>query len=241
MGSQVRESDADVATPLDGGRLPAVDLNRGHSRIDIRVVLVSLLDQRLSVALEPDESGTFRLPGEAARRSEPLDSDARRVVRKRIGLREHYLEQLYTISIVEDGQWVIVVAYLGLTWYKRQHEAQPTEQWFDVRSLPRLVEADQLLLEYGLTRLRAKLGYTSIAFHLLPPAFTLPELQATYETILGRRLDKRNFRRRVIAAGFLEATGERRRDGSHRPAAVYRFRAAHDPGQYLTPDWANET
>jgi 8-oxo-dGTP diphosphatase len=241
MGVQDQASDAHAAISRSDCRPPSGRPESAWSRIDVRVVLVSLLDDRLCVALETDNGEAFRLLGEPARRSEPLDADARRIVRARIGVREHYLEQLYTVSVDESGGWVIIVAYLGLTWFERSLEALPTEQWFDVRSLPALTGADRLLMEYALTRLRAKLGYTAIAFHLLPPAFTLPELQATYETILGRRLDKRNFRRRVIAAGFLEATGERRRDGSHRPAAVYRFQASHDPEQYLTPAWTTES
>ncbi|MER3486816.1 MAG: NUDIX hydrolase, partial [Chloroflexota bacterium] len=94
---------------------------------------------------------------------------------------------------------------------------------------PPLSETDRKVIDYALMRLRAKIGYTNIAFHLLKDTFTLTELQKAYETILGRRLDKRNFRRRVIASGILEATPNKRRDGSHRPAALYRFRAEHDP------------
>jgi 8-oxo-dGTP diphosphatase len=105
--------------------------------------------------------------------------------------------------------------------------------------LPALSEADRMVVDYAVVRLRAKLGYTTIAFHLLPETFTLTELQSAYETILDRPLDKRNFRRRMIASGMLEATDAKRRDGSHRPAALYRFRAEHDHAAYLTPPWAD--
>jgi hypothetical protein len=100
-------------------------------------------------------------------------------------------------------------------------------------------DEDRNSLEYAIVRLRAKIGYSTIAFHLLPPAFTLRELQTAYEAILGRSLDKRNFRRRVSAAELIEATGSKRRDGSHRPAVLYRFRADHDPATYLTPSWSD--
>jgi 8-oxo-dGTP diphosphatase len=95
-----------------------------------------------------------------------------------------------------------------------------------------------MVVEYALVRLRAKLGYTNIAFHLLPELFTLSELQETYETILGRVLDKRNFRRRMIASGIVEQTEDKRREGSHRPATLYRFRPLDDRETYLTPPWA---
>jgi 8-oxo-dGTP diphosphatase len=66
----------------------------------------------------------------------------------------------------------------------------------------------------------------------------MSELQHVYEAVLNRRLDKRNFRRRIQTEGFLEPTGETRRDGSHRPARLFQFRAAHDADTYLIPAWA---
>jgi 8-oxo-dGTP diphosphatase len=69
--------------------------------------------------------------------------------------------------------------------------------------------------------------------------FTLTELQTAYETILDRKLDKRNFRRRVIASGIVVETAEKRREGSHRPATLYRFQAEPDADSYLTPAWAD--
>src|SRR5690606_37800830 len=99
-------------------------------------------------------------------------------------------------------------------------------------------EMERMVLDYALIRLRAKLGYTIIAFHLVPETFTLSELQQTYESILGHQVDKRNFRRRMIASGILLATQEKRREGSHRPAALYRFASPDDQSTYLTPPWA---
>ncbi|MEZ4495741.1 MAG: hypothetical protein R2845_02935 [Thermomicrobiales bacterium] len=75
----------------------------------------------------------------------------------------------------------------------------------------------------------------------MPERFTLTELQDVYETVLSMELDKRNFRRRIIASGMLEPTNEKRRDGSHRPAQLYRFRAGHDPQAFLTPQWSEGT
>jgi 8-oxo-dGTP diphosphatase len=87
-------------------------------------------------------------------------------------------------------------------------------------------------------RIRAKLGYTNIALHLLAPSFTLTNLQGVYEQVLGRSLDKRNFRRRMIASGMLARTGVFQREGSHRPAELYRFASDPDQSTYLTPPWA---
>ena len=108
----------------------------------------------------------------------------------------------------------------------------------DVGNLPEMNPVDRKIVDYALLRLRAKLGYTTIAFHLLPPSFSLSDLQIVYEAVLDHEVDKRNFRRRIHAAGVLEGTGVTRREGSHRPARLYRFRAGHDAETYLTPGWA---
>lgn len=207
--------------------------------VDVRVVLFTVSGGRLLIALDGGDSARS-LPRGVPTPGEPLDAAARRIVRESTGLTEQYQEQLYTLSVREQPAWRVIVSYVALIC---SGAAPPTAEgagWQDAQALPTLSEADAMVVDYALLRLRAKLGYTTIAFHLLPPTFTLTELQGAYETILGRDLDKRNFRRRVIASGILEATSELRREGSHRPAALYRFRAAHDPETYLTPTWAGE-
>jgi 8-oxo-dGTP diphosphatase len=92
--------------------------------------------------------------------------------------------------------------------------------------------------DYALLQLRAKLGYTAIAFCLLPASFSLSELQNVYEAVLDYRVEKRNFRRKMQAAGVLDGTGGSRREGSHRPARLYRFRASQDAEANVTPGWA---
>ncbi len=154
-------------------------------------------------------------------------------------MQEQYLEQLYTLSVRQPAPWTVVVSYVALV--STDAGTRPDghiDLWHPAADLPSLSETDRMVVDYALFRLRAKLGYTNIAFHLMPPTFTLTELQSVYETILARRLDKRNFRRRVIASGILEQTPEKRREGSHRPATLYRFRPEPDGETYLTPPWA---
>ena len=91
------------------------------------------------------------------------------------------------------------------------------------RQLPALAYDHADVVRIAVARLRAKLQYTNLVYTLLPPAFTLSELQAAYEAILGRRLDRRNFRKKILATRLLSAVGRSRR-GAHRPAALYRFR-----------------
>ena len=205
--------------------------------LDMRVVVFTVDAGTLKIAfLEQD--GVWRLPRGAPRAPELLDREAGRIVRDETGLQEQYLEQLYTLGAEDDAAWSVIVSYIGLSHAAGGALPIAGGRWWEARSLPPLGPVDRKVVTYALVRLRAKLGYTTIAFHLLPPTFTLRELQQVYESVLGRELDKRNFRRRVLAAGFLAETGEQRRDGSHRPAQVYRFRAVHDPDTYLTPAWA---
>ena len=91
------------------------------------------------------------------------------------------------------------------------------------RELPKLAFRNEDVLEYALERLRNKLEYTNVAYSLLPGRFTLSQLQRVYESILGRKLDKRNFRKRMLSREIIEPTAERQAEGAGRPAQLYRF------------------
>lgn len=208
----------------------------GNPAVDIRIVLFTMVEGRLLVALHGDICRPA-LPRAAPGATASLDVEARRIVQVTTALHEQYLEQLYTVNARDESGWAIVIAYLGLIC--SGPEAPPLDGgWYAVGVLPTIGETDRRVIDYALARLRAKLGYTTIAFHLLPQTFTLSELQGAYEAILGRALDKRNFRRRLVAAKILESTETQRRDRSHRPALLYRFRASHDRETFLTPSWA---
>jgi 8-oxo-dGTP diphosphatase len=90
--------------------------------------------------------------------------------------------------------------------------------------LPDLAFDHGEILRYARERLRNKLEYTTVGFELLPASFTLSELQQVYEAILGRRLDKRNFRRRIDLLGIVTPLEQHKRAGQSRPARLYRFR-----------------
>ena len=204
--------------------------------VDLRIVLVTVADGTLYVALSQSDSGPA-LPCGVPIAGESLDETARQLTRDAADFDAQYLEQLYTLSVVEGSQHAIVVSYLALIGSDSTPPAARDVAWRAVTGTIALSAIDRMVVDYALVRLRAKLGYTNIAFYLLPETFTLTELQTTYEAVLGQHLDKRNFRRRITASGILEATAEKRRDGSHRPAAVYRFSPEHDQATYLTPTW----
>jgi 8-oxo-dGTP diphosphatase len=97
--------------------------------------------------------------------------------------------------------------------------------WWRVNKLPVLAFDHRKILDYALERLRNKLEYTTVGFQLLPERFSLTELQGVYEAILDKKLDKRNFRRKIELLKILKPTSEYRR-GGQRPARLYRFAAA---------------
>lgn len=171
------------------------------------------------------------LPSAIPAAIESLDETAERIVRESFAAPATYIEQLYTFDNLKPEERETNVTYIALF----QPNAESNYQWSTPESLSGLPNFTARVLDYAFVRLRAKLEYTSIAFHLMPPEFTLAGLQMAYESILGLPLDKRNFRRRMTTSGMLEETGEKRREGPHRPAALYRFSGQTDRSSYLTP------
>lgn len=147
------------------------------------------------------------------------------------GWRPHwdvYLEQLYTFGEPDrdPSGHVVSVTYIALVpWPMRPATDDPKYarvEWRAVRKLPRLAYGHNALADYALARLQAKIGYSNIAYGLLAREFTLAELQEVYEAILGRRLDRRNFRKRVLQLGLVRGLSKQRR-GPGRPASLYAF------------------
>ncbi len=206
-------------------------------RLTVSIVPFQIRKGGFRVGTLLTEDGTHILPALLPEIREPLDAAAERLMRESTGHDPAYLEQLFTLSIEQRDPWRIIVSYMVLVApdTDRPHEALV---WDDPTTVELRRDTDRMLLDYALMRIRAKLGYTNIAFHLLPPSFTLTDLQGVYEQVLGQTLDKRNFRRRMSASGILTRTGTHRREGSHRPAELYRFTSEADQSSYLTPPWA---
>lgn len=198
---------------------------------DIRVS-TSLLRWDAGV-LETLVRADHTLPHGTPRIGEALEHTAERVMADVSPDPAQYMEQLYTFSRSSPDGRAIVVSYLAI--FPPDAPSAPNAQWVPAQTVRLAGEMDHMVLQYSLVRLRAKLGYTSIASHLLPARFTLSDLQQAYEVILERPMDKRNFRRRMMSSGMVSDTGEKRRDGSHRPAALYQFVAQEDASTFLTP------
>jgi 8-oxo-dGTP diphosphatase len=177
----------------------------------------------------PPFKGQWALPGGFVRVEETLDDAARRELAEETGIRDVYLEQLYTFGDVrrDPRERVVSVAYYALV-NLAGHAIRATTDassaaWFAVGDVPRLAFDHDRILEMAVARLKAKVRYEPIGFELLPPTFTLSQLQRMYEKILDRPLDKRNFRKKVEAMGILVDTGQLQQDVAHRAARLFRF------------------
>ena len=197
------------------------------------LAIFAIVGDRLQVLLvrrdaEP-EAGKWALPGGLWDGGQSLDEAAAAKLTAETGARDVYLEQLFTRSGLDGTQPGAAIAYFalvdaGAVRLRSEPDDAWRPEWRPVGELPPLAFANDSVIGQAVERVRAKLGYTNIAYGLLPERFTLRELQATYEAILGGEpLDRRNFRKRMLTAGLIEATEERRRDGAHRPARLYRF------------------
>jgi 8-oxo-dGTP diphosphatase len=195
--------------------------------LNVHVVIFSLCDEALQVLLAPGENENWQLPGEDVRAQESLEAAAVRAFSGQLGRREAYLEQLYTYGDPErirGGRTVSVVYFALIPSDVQRNSAGGPMRWFQLDQLPTLAHDHAEIVAYALRRLRYKMEYSAAGFELLPEEFTLSELQHTYEIILGEKLDKRNFRRRILEAGIIEET-PRRRAGEGRPARLFRYRA----------------
>lgn len=176
--------------------------------------------------------GLWALPGGLIGTDETLDGAAARILEEQTGVRRVYLEQLYTFDATarDPSGRVLSAAYLSLI-PPTGLELRTTEKYRDVRfwdcaELPRdsdFAYDHRDILEYARQRLRLKVQYTNLMWSLLPTRFTLSQLQSAYESVLERALDKRNFRRKILALGLVRASGEKSRGGRHRPAMLYSF------------------
>lgn len=203
-------------------------------RVTVDVVIFTIQDGRLGVLLVrrgiPPYEGAWAIPGGFVLPEESLEQAARRELREETSVGEVYLEQLYTFGDPDRDPRgrVVTVAYFALISPDRKIAAgsdAAEARWWPMAALPVLAFDHAAILAYALERLRNKLEYTTVGFQLLPASFTLGELQQVYEAILGRPLDKRNFRRKIDLLKILAPLKQQKRTGPSRPAQLFRFSA----------------
>jgi 8-oxo-dGTP diphosphatase len=200
------------------------DFDRPSVTVDL--VLLTIREDQVQVLLtrrqEHPFQGMLALPGVFVGTSETLDAAAERALSQKTGLSGIYFEQLYTWGAPDRDprMRVISVSYCALVpWESISHPSRDAD-FFPAQTVQELAFDHAQILRYALERIRNKVSYTDIAFSLVGEEFTLPELQRVYEIILGQKLYKANFRKKI--AGQIEETDRLTTGGKHRPSRIYR-------------------
>lgn len=239
-----------VAPDSEEAFLASYDLTQfERPSVTVDVAVLTVAEGRLVTVLyertEHPARGKHALPGGFVRMTESLDEAAARVLRDKAGLSGVFTEQLYTFGAPgrDPRGRILTVAYYALVAPEGLHgvrnkpgarEAQVHVPWTGIAGGPvscvdeggealALAFDHAEILGKAVQRIRGKLDYTPIGYELLPESFLLRQLQDVHEAIRGEPVNKDSFRRRMLASGLIEPTGEREREASHRPAELYRF------------------
>ena len=173
--------------------------------------------------------GAWAIPGGFVENEESLEEAVTRELMEETGIKISYLEQLYTFGNPrrDPRKRIISVAYFGLVrpeTYKISANSDADEvKWFDIHKLPKLAFDHEHILEIAITRLRAKITYEPIGFELLDERFPFSDLENLYATLLGRDIDRRNFRKKIMSLGMLNELEEKVSKGAGRPANLFQF------------------
>lgn len=205
-----------------------------HMALSVDCVIFGFDENELKVLLIKSDLEEFQdqwsLLGDLVRPDEHLDSASYRVLKERTGLDDVYLEQVYTFGDVNrhPAGRVITTAWYSLINIK-DHQlklAQNELHWHPVNEISTLAFDHKKILDTCLRQLQSKIDEHPIVFNLLPEKFSLRELQSLYESILGTKLDRRNFRKKFFLMDWLIDVNELEQDVPHRPGKLYRFNAA---------------
>lgn len=211
------------------------NLPKFESTFSIDCVLFGFDGGELKILLIERNEEPFKdwwaLPGNLVGDSESLDQSASRILQELTGLKDIYMEQYYTFGDVDrhpQGR-VVSIAYYALLRLGGDKAVKPLStyakqaHWINIHELPKLAFDHQKIFEKGLEKIKRRIKHQPIAFELLPEKFTLTQLQNVYELILGKKLDKRNFRKKMLSFGVLKGLDEKQKGVSFRAATLYRF------------------
>lgn len=198
--------------------------------VTVDIVIFTIQDKELKVllvrrGLEPFK-GEWAIPGGFVRIEESLEEAAKRELAEETGVRDVYLEQLYTFGEPKRDPRgrVITVSYMALVNSENIGLKATTDvseaKWFSINNLPQVAFDHEKILDYALKRLKWKFEYTTVAFSLLPKEFTISQLQNIYEIVFNKKFDKRNFVKKLLSLGILKEEGIKR-EVSHRPPMLY--------------------
>ena len=224
-------------------------LLRGHltflSHVSVDCVIFGFHDNQLKVLLlRWKERGDWCLPGGFVKKKESLHDSASRTLKERTGLDHIFLQQFYTFgdprrergkrpfSVVGNrDSWMtkrfVTIGYYALVEFSKvnPHPDSFSDacQWWDVDAAPKMMYDHNEIALRALEALRDSLNDHPVGFNLLPKKFTMPELQRLYETILDKRLDRRNFQKKMLGLGILSRLKERKTGGAHKAPFLYQF------------------
>jgi ADP-ribose pyrophosphatase YjhB (NUDIX family) len=215
--------------------------------VSIDCVVFGFYEGQMKVLLlQPHNEDKWLLPGGFVRKQEPIEMAADRILKERTGLDKIFLQQfhvfgdpdrakfhsdLYKDMLPGQENWFsnrfLSIGYYALVNFSGA-VPQPDQfsdvcAWRDMDDMPPLLLDHEQIFKSALDTLRLQLNYQPIGYNLMPQDFTMPELQKLYETILGKKLDRRNFQRRILAFGILNRADKPRRGGAHKAPYLYSF------------------
>ncbi len=221
--------------------------------VSIDPVIFGYHDQELKILLLKWKGlDGWGLPGGFIKREEPISQAANRILEERTGLKNVFLQQFYIFgdspyrthksSLLEmieeeeaqkilEGSWLfertLSISYFSLVDYSKVKVTTDfftyDYHWYGVNEIPNLLFGQNEVVEKALSTLKLQLYHQPIGYNLLPEKFTLPEIHSLYETILDKKLDQRNFLRKMMTLGIIKKLDEQRSIGAHRSPYLYQF------------------
>ncbi len=212
-------------------------MSAGKNKINLSVdAVVFGYDKETGISLilikrkNPPFQGTWALPGGLVKYEESLETAVQRELKEETGIQVNYLEQLYSYGAPDRDprNRVVSIAYYGLirqSQYQLYADTDATEaKWFNINQLPKLAFDHHQIVDTAIRRLKNKTTYEPIGFELLDQKFPFIQLLTLYETIRGKKLDRRNFKKKFLQLGILEELPEKHSAGKGRPGSVYKFK-----------------
>lgn len=173
--------------------------------------------------------GMWAFPGGFMRINETTEECAKRELEEETGLKDIFIEQLFTFSDTKRDPRgrVVSVAYFalvnGLNFKPQAGDDASKAKWFAIDEVPSLAFDHELIFRTSIQRIRGKIRYQPIGFELLSAKFSMPQLQSLYEAVLGISFDRRNFRKKILKTGLLIQLDEKAENTGHKAATLYEF------------------
>jgi len=198
--------------------------------VTVDIVIFTIKNNDLKILLVKRNLEPFKdkwaLPGGFVRIHESLEDAAKRELEEETGVKNVYLEQLYSFGEPKRDPRgrVITIAYMALVNSDDIKLKATTDvsdaQWFSTKKIPQIAFDHKQILDYSLKRLKWKFEYTPVAFSLLPKKFTISQIQKIYEIVFNKKIDKRNFAKKIVSLNILKEEGINK-NVSHRPPMLY--------------------